>query len=105
RSALATPRAVPPHATATNDTTNQRTKRFTRCSFQREASSRTLVRAASSRRDGGQASGEHGVRGAEPLPEGDVRRGRTARADPGREDRKSTRLNSSHVKISYAVFC
>src|SRR5690606_41807786 len=29
-------------------------------------------------------------------------------ADPkvdGRGDRKSTRLNSSHVKISYAVFC
>src|SRR5690349_24196831 len=24
---------------------------------------------------------------------------------PGREDRKSTRLNSSHVEISYAVFC
>src|SRR5215475_15115532 len=23
----------------------------------------------------------------------------------GAEDRKSTRLNSSHVKISYAVFC
>src|SRR5690606_39928310 len=23
----------------------------------------------------------------------------------GRRDRKSTRLNSSHVKISYAVFC
>src|SRR5690606_40549466 len=23
----------------------------------------------------------------------------------GRQDRKSTRLNSSHVKISYAVFC
>src|SRR6266511_4537796 len=29
---------------------------------------------------------------------------RTALPDP-REDRKSTRLNSSHVKISYAVFC
>src|SRR5690606_24808004 len=29
-----------------------------------------------------------------------------ARAAPGAaEDRKSTRLNSSHVKISYAVFC
>src|SRR5690349_25073509 len=27
-----------------------------------------------------------------------------ARAD-GHEDRKSTRLNSSHVEISYAVFC
>src|SRR5690606_41672368 len=25
--------------------------------------------------------------------------------DRGSEDRKSTRLNSSHVKISYAVFC
>src|SRR5690606_41655527 len=26
-------------------------------------------------------------------------------AEGGRRDRKSTRLNSSHVKISYAVFC
>src|SRR5690349_23741821 len=26
-------------------------------------------------------------------------------ADHGVEDRKSTRLNSSHVEISYAVFC
>src|SRR5437868_13169603 len=26
-------------------------------------------------------------------------------ADIGDEDRKSTRLNSSHVSISYAVFC
>src|SRR5690606_41476900 len=26
-------------------------------------------------------------------------------ADVGQGDRKSTRLNSSHVKISYAVFC
>src|SRR5207302_2127951 len=26
-------------------------------------------------------------------------------ADAARGDRKSTRLNSSHVKISYAVFC
>src|SRR5215813_6043775 len=25
--------------------------------------------------------------------------------DTGRRDRKSTRLNSSHVRISYAVFC
>src|SRR5690349_24031235 len=30
---------------------------------------------------------------------------RGGRADPQREDRKSTRLNSSHVEISYAVFC
>src|SRR3712207_8346959 len=26
-------------------------------------------------------------------------------ADPARVDRKSTRLNSSHANISYAVFC
>src|SRR5690606_41499637 len=34
--------------------------------------------------------------------------GRRARQEgpaQGRQDRKSTRLNSSHVKISYAVFC
>src|SRR2546430_3256016 len=28
-----------------------------------------------------------------------------ARSDPGAADRKSTRLNSSHSQISYAVFC
>src|SRR5947209_10286423 len=28
-----------------------------------------------------------------------------AEALPGRQDRKSTRLNSSHANISYAVFC
>src|SRR5258707_6872813 len=28
-----------------------------------------------------------------------------ARLDRGAEDRKSTRLNSSHANISYAVFC
>src|SRR3712207_8627904 len=32
----------------------------------------------------------------------DVRPGRAARP---RQDRKSTRLNSSHANISYAVFC
>src|SRR2546430_8864407 len=35
-------------------------------------------------------------------------RGRCARAEsrpPGHQDRKSTRLNSSHSQISYAVFC
>src|SRR5690606_40168777 len=30
---------------------------------------------------------------------------RGPRVELGRIDRKSTRLNSSHVKISYAVFC
>src|SRR5690349_22819487 len=30
---------------------------------------------------------------------------RTDRRNPLRTDRKSTRLNSSHVEISYAVFC
>src|SRR5437870_10675024 len=31
--------------------------------------------------------------------------GRTTGLDPGRQDRKSTRLNSSHVAISYDVIC
>src|SRR6266513_4726622 len=37
-------------------------------------------------------------RGAHPLP-------RAERRADGAADRKSTRLNSSHVSISYAVFC
>src|SRR5256885_11045641 len=32
-------------------------------------------------------------------------RGPARKEDRGREDRKSTRLNSSHLVISYAVFC
>src|SRR5690606_40608455 len=31
--------------------------------------------------------------------------GHAQRIEGAQEDRKSTRLNSSHVKISYAVFC
>src|SRR3989454_11963608 len=37
---------------------------------------------------------------------GDRHRGRERqRIDPQKVDRKSTRLNSSHLVISYAVFC
>src|SRR5215475_5338950 len=44
-----------------------------------------------------QSPGGHGERRLRPA------RQRSARRPPG--DRKSTRLNSSHVKSSYAVFC
>src|SRR5438270_8098393 len=39
------------------------------------------------------------------TPCGPSRHGRARRACGGRVDRKSTRLNSSHSQISYAVFC
>src|SRR3712207_9357890 len=42
-------------------------------------------------RDGGDGAGGHG--------------GGAERPAAGRQDRKSTRLNSSHANISYAVFC
>src|SRR5690606_1835706 len=47
------------------------------------------------------------VVGGEVPPEPDVRRlaSRVALFNVYGPDRKSTRLNSSHVKISYAVFC
>src|SRR5438034_7604977 len=45
-----------------------------------------------------------GRRGARPR-RADRARGVRARARPRRRDRKSTRLNSSHTVISYAVFC
>src|SRR5690606_39527612 len=38
-------------------------------------------------------------------PEGGPAHEATLRVSGTLEDRKSTRLNSSHVKISYAVFC
>src|SRR2546430_5742228 len=38
----------------------------------------------------------------EPLPRGFNFRGQV---EPAKIDRKSTRLNSSHSQISYAVFC
>src|SRR5690606_41957376 len=34
-----------------------------------------------------------------------TRRAPARASEPNQADRKSTRLNSSHVKISYAVFC
>src|SRR2546427_5931793 len=37
--------------------------------------------------------------------DGDVRHGRGGRCAMPMLDRKSTRLNSSHSQISYAVFC
>src|SRR5437660_9187930 len=48
----------------------------------------------------GGAAGRAGVR----LAAGDGRQAGGA-CVPARRDRKSTRLNSSHVAISYAVFC
>src|SRR3712207_9021419 len=44
---------------------------------------------------------DHGRHGG-ARPDADVG-ARAARSDP--QDRKSTRLNSSHANISYAVFC
>src|SRR5439155_10940932 len=49
-----------------------------------------------------------GPRRRRPAPAGAARRAGEHDLpddDPQRRDRKSTRLNSSHVAISYAVFC
>src|SRR5437870_13172589 len=43
--------------------------------------------------------------GARFRERGGRHRGHPRRPDPRLQDRKSTRLNSSHVAISYAVFC
>src|SRR3712207_7510576 len=56
------------------------------------------------RAGGGRAAGlgpVHRSRERDRRP--DLRR--IHRAEPERQDRKSTRLNSSHANISYAVFC
>src|SRR3712207_8997632 len=46
----------------------------------------------------------HGPQVALAVGGGDLHEALPARPDRG-EDRKSTRLNSSHANISYAVFC
>src|SRR3712207_7585667 len=51
---------------------------------------------------GDQAPAEHG---AEAEPEGEAGDHGQARDLARAQDRKSTRLNSSHANISYAVFC
>src|SRR5690349_22546500 len=54
----------------------------------------------------GRPHGRTGGRRRSPLRAADRARLRLARAILGAmADRKSTRLNSSHVEISYAVFC
>src|SRR5690349_24220442 len=64
----------------------------------------TLFRSAGVDAGGRVKQVQAGIAGANELPVGEleslVRRGHA----PSR-DRKSTRLNSSHVETSYAVFC
>src|SRR3712207_8375210 len=56
-------------------------------------------------RHGGRAPARRGGRGARRSSrQGHRGGGRARRTNPG-GDRKSTRLNSSHANISYAVFC
>src|SRR3712207_8296965 len=63
-----------------------------------------IFRGAHGRARGGQHVAQHGgtAHGRRPA-----RRARVLRVGAGRRarDRKSTRLNSSHANISYAVFC
>src|SRR3712207_9433513 len=56
-----------------------------------------LALAGDGRRPGPDGAGLADAAAVGALPGGPAR--------PGDEDRKSTRLNSSHANISYAVFC
>src|SRR6266498_4377045 len=57
-------------------------------------------------RDAADQIGEHRVELGVAFPFGELPRRRLLDiAVAARRDRKSTRLNSSHVRISYAVFC
>src|SRR2546430_8961872 len=66
----------------------------------------TLFRSADDRPEGRpRLSRCHGARRRHSRTPARARRSRRARVSPVGEDRKSTRLNSSHSQISYAVFC
>src|SRR5256885_3507223 len=62
------------------------------------------------RSDAGAEPARRGCRARRAAADGDLRRdlhahGHAAPRAAARRDRKSTRLNSSHLVISYAVFC
>src|SRR2546427_3624100 len=61
----------------------------------------TLFRSRDHLRRERRAAASDGDRPRAEHPDG----ARARRPGAGREDRKSTRLNSSHSQISYAVFC
>src|SRR3712207_8310189 len=66
------------------------------------AAARSLLPAEGALAKGLRASGEPVLEGQSALA---VAQDRAARALSRKVDRKSTRLNSSHANISYAVFC
>src|SRR3712207_7959553 len=65
----------------------------------------TLFRSGEGRRARAQLGQAHRAGAGRPARRDAVRRGDLARREARRVDRKSTRLNSSHANISYAVFC
>src|SRR3712207_7547493 len=74
--------------------------------FRSDDGARADARARPRGGGGGRAPLLHGHPGPGAV-EARLREGARGRAPGGRahEDRKSTRLNSSHANISYAVFC
>src|SRR2546427_2338833 len=87
----------PPRSTLFPYTTLFRSRRLTESgdAVRGRARQRIARRSAPGDSGGARAEGALGVRSGA---------GRQERLPPGR-DRKSTRLNSSHSQISYAVFC
>src|SRR2546422_7096760 len=62
-----------------------------------------IVRARLTKSLGSRSNNRH--KGVQPAPEADHVTGFEHHRNLGTGDRKSTRLNSSHGYISYAVFC
>src|SRR3712207_8138957 len=68
----------------------------------REAARVVAVGEVAGAGEGHEPAAGHGLARAQAVAEGDHR---VALAPHDQRDRKSTRLNSSHANISYAVFC
>src|SRR5690606_40334043 len=93
----------PPRSTLFPYTTLFRSDIVTRCLF--DMSSEDLVDDIARAMEGFRKSVGLPAFLPQWLPIPQIRRAREALETVDRVDRKSTRLNSSHVKISYAVFC
>src|SRR5256885_7266700 len=73
--------------------------------FRSAAADRARARARLADRDGGRRGTRRAVAGRGHGRMGCLHVARAPGARHARQDRKSTRLNSSHLVISYAVFC
>src|SRR5690606_23910430 len=96
---------VPPENALRADELEQSRSRGKPSTLRRRERIKVRVRITSTKTAEGDVGKVEGLLSARPVEDVGLGHSRTRGRGGADQDRKSTRLNSSHVKISYAVFC